>query len=39
MAFQSLDYKNSENQNHFEILILRRKLEVNYNRNSTYRNK
>ena len=20
-AFQSLDYKNSENQNHFEILI------------------
>ena len=21
-AFQSLDYKNSENQNHFEILIL-----------------
>lgn len=27
-VFQSLDYKNSENQNHFEILILRRQLEV-----------
>ena len=26
-AFQSLDYKNSENQNHFEILILLTKLQ------------